>query len=76
MNTLTILWGPLTSRQIRDRNDVVLIKEVIPADRWNVAIAVRAEGGLLEQGAVARILAEADVPFLPPYPVAAPLPGD
>lgn len=74
------LWGPLAAGHLRARNAVIPIRQFVPADRWNVAIAVRSEAGdlrhglnqaihrLLNDGAVARILAAGDIPFLAPEP--------
>ncbi len=37
------LRGPRAGRQIQYRDDVVLIPQTEPTDRWNVAIALRTE---------------------------------
>lgn len=83
---LLALWlaagcAPLAAGQIQDRDEVVVIEQFVPADRWNVAIAVRSEAGelrhglnraihrSLEHGAVARLLEADDVPFLAPNAV-------
>ncbi|MBA3892421.1 MAG: transporter substrate-binding domain-containing protein [Gemmatimonadales bacterium] len=72
------LWGPLAAGQLQGEQEGILIGQFVPADRWNVTIAVRGEAGelrhhlnraihhSLENGAVARIMAAADVPFLAP----------
>lgn len=72
------LWGPLAAQLLRGRNDVVLVQEFVPVDRWNFALAVRErEGGLRrELNAAIQSLAETHVvprafaahgaPFLPP----------
>lgn len=71
------LWGPLAARLLGERHDVVVAGEFLPADQWNLTVAVREDGAnlhhrldeairvSLESGAIRRILAEYRLP-LPP----------
>jgi polar amino acid transport system substrate-binding protein len=76
------LWGPLTASLLRDRNDVVLVKEFEPEERWSFALALRASGGelldavnaaigeMVREGEMERIFARYGVPFLRPTALA------
>ena len=74
------LWGPLAAWQLKDRTDVVVDRTFDPVERWNFAIALRAEERTLREqlnavihemvrdGQVARIFAVHGVPYLTPNP--------
>lgn len=77
------LWGPLVPALLRDHQDLVVVEEFSPVDRWSFALAVR-EGNdrllraldagireLTRGGVVEQIFARHGVPFLSPVAVTA-----
>lgn len=78
------LWGPLAAHLLRDRHDVVLIREFQPEDRWNFALLGRsgdralrdrvdaALRRLVRDGEIAKIFERYAVPYLAPAASARP----
>lgn len=72
------LWGPLAAWILREREDVVLVREFEPEERWDFALVVREEEAelrellngaihaLMKDGKIGEIFSRYGVPYLRP----------